>query len=334
MTTLASTSDLDIARLIVASRGPADRAPRTVAVVSGGTSREAEVSRSSARQVTAALMAAGHAVHEFELDRSAFGRLQALGPDVVFPVLHGGTGEDGSFQGALDILGMRFVGSGVRASATAMHKPLAKLAFAAAGLPLARGLTLPPREYRAPEIAELLGNFGPEVVTKPTSEGSGLGVTFCSDASTLSAVLREAHASATELMLERRIVGKEVTVGVLETVDAICAFAPIEVRTPENSWYDFEHRYTPGLSEHVIPAAVEVALLDELRLHAIRAHRALGCRHLSRADFIVDAEGRPCLLEVNTLPGMTPTSLFPDGAAHAGIDFQALMDHLVRLASR
>ena len=130
-------------------------------------------------------------------------------------------------------------------------------------------------------------------------------------------------------MVERRITGREITVGVLEGHGSICAFAPIEIRTPADTWYDFEHRYTAGGSEHVIPAELDADMLSLLQAAALRAHVSLGCRDFSRADFIVGGDGA-YLLEVNTIPGMTPTSLFPDGAAHAGVDFRTLVSHLVR----
>ena len=332
MNTSRMLSDEDFASAIHTAARTRTRPQLRVAVVCGGTSSEAEVSRNSATEVIAALKTKGHDAFSLELGVDVFGQLSSHTPDVVFPVLHGGAGEDGSFQGALEIMGLPYVGSSVEASCLAMHKPRAKLVFADAGLPIVPGTALPARDYSASDIANLLKTYGPEVVIKPSSEGSALGVTFCSQPEPLLTLLQDAQASSRRLMLERRIVGKEVTVGVLEVDDALFAFTPIEIRTPEHTWYDFEHRYAVGGSQHVIPASLDRGVLDALRNIALRAHQALGCRHLSRADFIVTAEGEPFLLEVNTLPGMTKTSLFPDGAAHAGVDFPTLVDHLAQSA--
>lgn len=332
MNVTKALNNVDLAAVIHATAKTRERPHLCIAVVCGGTSNEAAVSRNSAVEVTAALMAKGHKVHQLELNAEVFSQLTSLAPDVVFPVLHGGTGEDGSFQGALDILGIPYVGSSVEASSLAMHKPRAKLVFAEAGLPIVPGTTLPQRNYTESDIAELLRLYGPEVVVKPSSEGSALGVTFCNEIGQLLALLHNAQVPPRRLMLERRVLGKEVTVGVLEVNDTLYAFAPIEIRTPEHSWYDYTHRYTEGGSEHVIPANLGSGVLDSLCSIAIRAHQALGCRHLSRTDFIVTTDEEPFLLEVNTLPGMTKTSLFPDGAAHSGIDFPTLVDHLVQSA--
>lgn len=297
-----------------------------LAVVCGGPSPEANVSRASSRQVVDALASLGHVAELFEYGHSVMSELSGFVPDVVFPVMHGGPGEDGTFQGAMEVLGIPYVGSGVLASKLAMQKPLAKLVFRDAGLPVIEGVALK-NELRAAE--DVVRALGVDLVAKPCSEGSGLGVTFCSSVADLESAIADAQLYGRDLMVERRIVGMEVTVGVLDTLDGSCAFAPIEVATPAGSWYDFEHRYTPGLSDHILPARLSTEVLAELMSVAVRAHRALDCRDLSRSDFLVDERGGIFLLELNSLPGMTATSLYPEGASHAGISFPALLDHLV-----
>lgn len=300
--------------------------PLRLAVVCGGPSPEADVSRASSKQVVAALRGIGHEVGLFEYASTIFGDLGHFAPDVVFPVMHGGPGEDGTFQGALEVFGTPYVGSGVLASALAMHKSIAKLVFRNARLPVIDGVAIEDAVATPEEVVQLLGE---DLVAKPASEGSGLGVTFCRSEAELASVMAEARLIKRKLLVERRVIGMEVTVGVLDTANGSHAFTPIEVATPEGSWYDFEHRYTPGLSDHIIPARLPEAVLADLMSIAVRAHGALGCRDLSRADFLVDRQGGAFLLEVNALPGMTATSLYPDGAAHAEIPFPALLDHLV-----
>lgn len=298
--------------------------PFRLAVVCGGPSPEAEVSRASSRQVVGALVGVGHIVELFEYGSGVLQELMRFAPDAVFPIMHGGPGEDGTFQGALELLGVPYVGSGVMASSLAMHKPLAKLVFRDAGLRVIDGVSVKEGRPSGEDIIRTLGN---ELVAKPASDGSGLGVAFCSSLADLNSQIAEARKINRELVVERRIVGIEVTVGVLDVASGSHAFTPIEVATPEGSWYDFEHRYTPGLSEHIIPARLPDEVLYELKSTALRAHQALGCRDLSRSDFIVDREGGVFLLEINSLPGMTATSLYPDGAAEAGISFPELLDH-------
>lgn len=300
-----------------------------IAVVVGGRSSEAEVSRSSGAAVAQALTDAGAAVVQLvEMDDQVVRALLQLEPDVVFPAVHGAPGEDGTLQGCLEMLGLPYVGSGVAASAAAMHKALAKALFLRAGLAVA-----PDRLHRpgsAVDADALLALLGGEVVVKPASQGSALGVRFVDDAAELA---RHLDDTDHELLVEARVRGRELTVGVLDPVGAPARTLPvIEITTPEGSWYDYTHRYTPGLSGHLIPAPISPELTSTLEHAALQAHRALGCRDLSRADFIVTPAEGYVLLEVNTLPGMTGTSLYPDAARHAGVEFPALCQALVSSA--
>jgi D-alanine-D-alanine ligase len=304
----------------------------TIAVVCGGPSAEAEVSRSSGRCVAEALRTTFENVTTLELDAHVGERLRGGGYDVVFPVLHGPPGEDGSFQGLLEILDIPYVGSGVLASATAMNKVFAKHAFRAFGLPVAREVVVTRAVSIDDAVERVIAELGTSVVVKPIGQGSAVGVLFGSDAASIEEAIRHAWTYDDYVLIEQRIVGREVTCGILER-DGIETLPVVEVRTPGDSWYDYEHRYTVGLSEHLIPAPIDPTQYRRVEEIARTAHIALGCRDLSRADFVVPETGDPVLLEVNTLPGMTPTSLYPDAARAAGISFEELVAHLVRRAS-
>ncbi|BAS26127.1 D-alanine--D-alanine ligase family protein [Limnochorda pilosa] len=302
-----------------------------VGVVCGGPSAEAEVSRVSGRGVAEALRATYEDVVVLELEPSISGRLQEERVDVVFPVLHGPPGEDGCFQGLLEILGLPYVGSGVLASACAMDKVTAKRLFRASGLPVAREVVVAPAERPAEAAERVRAELGADVVVKPARQGSAVGVGFGHDG-TLEEALAQALHFGDAVLVEERVRGKEITVAVLERDDRVEALPVIEIRTPPGSWYDYPHRYTPGWSEHVIPAPLPEATYARTQEVACLAHQALGCRDLSRVDFVVPDSGEPVLLEVNTIPGMTPTSLYPDAARAAGISFEQLVAHLVERA--
>ena len=302
-----------------------------VAVVCGGTSAEAEVSRRSARGVADALRDSFPQTLILELDSEIFDQLALNRVDVVFPVLHGPPGEDGTFQGFLETIGIPYVGSGVAASARAMDKIVAKHLFRDAGLPVARDAVIRRGPVRLDVVDSLFERLGPRVVVKPARQGSSFGVGFASDRATLEQALEAAFAFDDRVLVEERIFGKEVTVGLIDRFGLV-AMPAIEIRTPPGSWYDFEHRYTPDLSEHIIPAEIAETQYARVREIARKAHLALGCRDLSRVDFVVPPGSDPVLLEVNTLPGMTPTSLYPDAARASGIDFETLIAHLVQRA--
>ena len=307
-----------------------------IAVVCGGPSAEAEVSRMSGRRVADALRSTYSNVVLLELDTSIGEALRDGGVEVVFPVLHGPPGEDGTFQGFLEILGLPYVGSAVHASACAMDKILAKHLFRNAGLPVARDTIIQRQVGASLAAKQVWETFGSQVVVKPSRQGSALGVRFPRELSEFEAALEEAFSYDERVLVEERVEGREITVGILER-NGIEALPVLEVRTPSGSWYDFEHRYTQGLSEHIIPAPLPAAQYDRTQELARQAHAALGCRDLSRVDFVVPENEEPVILEVNTLPGMTPTSLYPDAARASGLSFEALVAFLierVRLRTR
>jgi D-alanine-D-alanine ligase len=285
----------------------------------------------SGRGVADALLAAHIQVEVLELNFGIGEALRDAAPDVVFPVLHGPPGEDGTFQGFLETLGIAYVGSGVHASACAMDKALAKHLFRDAGLVVARDMVIRRNLGARAAARKVMLTLGQNVVVKPTRQGSALGVRFPSTSNELEAAIDEAFGFDERVLVEERIAGREITVAIIER-DLPEALPVIEVCTPAGSWYDFAHRYTAGLSEHVIPAPLPAAQYQQTQETAKLAHVALGCRDLSRADFVVPVNGEPVLLEVNTLPGMTPTSLYPDAARAAGISFEQLVEILVKRA--
>jgi len=248
------------------------------------------------------------------------------------PILHGPPGEDGTLQGYLEILGLEYVGSGVHASAVAMDKVVAKQIFGNVNLPIAAQKVFKQSDDIADAVKSVVRELGHQVVVKPATQGSALGVTLVSDESSLHQALTIAFDFDKKVLVEERIFGKEITVGVLDTDTGPIAFPVIDIITNEESWYDFEHRYTKGLSQHIVPADLSAEQTNRLQDIAIQAHVALGCRDLSRADFIVPNDTEEILLEVNTLPGMTPTSLYPDAAQVYGLSFPSLMRHLVERA--
>jgi D-alanine-D-alanine ligase len=303
----------------------------SIAVVCGGPAAEAEVSRVSGRGVANALLATYEDVIVLELDEAIVEHLKEADVEVVFPILHGPPGEDGTFQGLLDIVGIPYVGSGVLGSACAMDKIVAKQIFRAHGFPVARDTVVNRSEGVSKGARRVLDLLGPDLVVKPSSQGSALGVLFSENVTNLQQALEHAFSYDERVLVEERLQGREITVAILER-DGIEALPVIEIRTPAGSWYDYEHRYTPGLSEHIIPAPLPETQYRRTQEVAKLAHDSLCCRDLSRVDFIVPEGGEPVILEVNTLPGMTPTSLYPDAARAAGLSFEALVAHLIERA--
>ncbi len=299
-----------------------------VAVLYGGISAEREVSLSSGRQVVVALREAGYDVVPVEVGNDLGAVIGALTPrpDAVFNALHGRFGEDGAIQGVLDWLGIPYTHSGVRASAMAMDKVAAKAMFAAAGLPVARGMLV---DMPSLEAADPMPR---PYVVKPANEGSSVGVHIlhCGD-NRRAEIARNWHYGE-HALVEEFIAGRELTVAVMGDR----ALAVTEI-VAAHSFYDYESKYADGGSRHVIPARVHASAYEEAMAVAVAAHRALGCRGASRADFRYDdtagEPGRLVLLEVNTQPGLTPTSLLPEQAAHLGMSFPKLCAWMVENAA-
>jgi len=212
-----------------------------------------------------------------------------------------------------------------------MDKIVAKQVLRPHGIPLAEDLIVRRKQGTAKATRQIQDGLGSDVVVKPARQGSAIGVSFASEHKELEKALEEAFSYDEEVLVEKRVQGKEITVAILER-DDVEALPVIEITTPSGTWYDYKHRYTPGLSEHIIPARLPTAQYERTQEIARSAHKILGCRDLSRADFVVPEVGEPIILEVNTLPGMTPTSLYPDAARAAGISFDKLVTHLVACA--
>ena len=303
-----------------------------VAVVCGGPSAEAEVSRVSGKCIAEALRATYTHVSLMELEEFVEGGLGKKVADVVFPAFHGPPGEDGTFQGFLEVLGIPYVGCDVPSSACAMDKVIAKQLFRSRDLPVADDVVVYRAEGAAAGAARALETLGQDVVIKPSSQGSALGVMFGRDLNDLAPAIEEAFTFDDRVLIERRVEGKEITGAVLER-NGPEALPVIEITTPVGSWYDYEHRYTPGLSDHIMPAPLPEHQYARTQEVGVAAFESLGCRDLSRVDFVVPEDGEPVVLEVNTMPGMTPTSLFPDAAREAGISFEELAASLIERAA-
>ncbi|PYD82085.1 D-alanine--D-alanine ligase [Komagataeibacter oboediens] len=303
---------------------------RRVSVLMGGMSAEREVSLASGRNVADALRGLGHDVRCIDAGPDLLAivsDLQAHRPDVVFNAMHGRFGEDGSIQGVLDWMGIAYTHSGVRASATAMDKDAARTVFMAAGLPVAAGLVLTPSQL------EPADPIPAPYVVKPLNEGSSVGVDIIHPGSNRRATLARGWTFGTHMLVEEYIPGRELTVGVLE--DRALTVTDITPTGSGPSFYDYQAKYAAGGSCHELPARIHPEAFEQARELALAAHRALGCRGASRTDFRyddtagADRPGRLVILETNTQPGMTPTSLLPEQAAACGMDYAALCQWMI-----
>ncbi len=298
------------------------RATPKVAVLMGGPSAEREVSLSSGRECAAALREAGYEVVELDAGPDLCARLSEISPDVAFNALHGRWGEDGCVQGLLEWIGLPYTHSGVLSSALAMDKQRTKEAYRAAGLPFAESLLAPREEVAARHL------MAPPYVIKPVSEGSSVGIHIVPEGAGAPPKLNAELPDV--LMVEAYVPGRELTT----TVMGERALTVTDILT--DGWYDYHAKYEAGGSRHVIPADLPADIFDACLDYARRAHRALGCRGVSRTDFRWD-ETRGLdgliLLETNTQPGMTPTSLSPEQAAHCGISFSEFCKWMVEDAS-
>ncbi|PLX38937.1 MAG: D-alanine--D-alanine ligase [Deltaproteobacteria bacterium] len=295
-----------------------------IAVLKGGLSKEREVSLVTGGAVVTALRENGHFVTEVDVDRELPLRLAEIDPEVVFIALHGRWGEDGTVQGLLEIMGLPYTGSSVTASALAMDKILSKEVFAA------RGIATPPFQVLgANEEADAVELKAP-LVAKAPLEGSSIGMGIAHAAENIGDAIRAARESTNgSVLIEKFIVGRELTVGVLGAGEAL----PIVEITPESGVYDFEAKYTPGKTRYTCPATLDDETTERVKELGARAYAALGCSGAARTDILLDGEGNAWVLEVNTIPGMTPTSLLPKAAAAAGISFNELVDRMVSEAS-
>ncbi|MFN4213175.1 MULTISPECIES: D-alanine--D-alanine ligase [Exiguobacterium] len=300
-----------------------------VAVLYGGVSGEREVSLTSGKGMIEALKERGHDVVAIDFHPERANELLSLEADVVLSALHGKYGEDGRVQSLLEMAQLPYTGSGVLASALAMDKARAKIIFAAAGIRVARDVLVESADEIDLKVAEWGGEF--PCVVKPAQEGSSNGLTIAMDETMLRDGIAKAFECDTAVLVEQYIKGRELTVPVLGNRGNEYALPVIEI-IPKNEFYDYESKYTEGGSVHVCPAELPEALTKEVQDAAVLAHRALGCAGYSRSDFLVSEDGLAYILETNTLPGMTPLSLFPDSARAVGISYGELLERFIELA--
>lgn len=287
-----------------------------IAVLKGGVSTEREVSLRTGAAVAGALRELGYGVTEVTIDAEDF-RLPDC--DVAFNALHGTFGEDGGVQRVLDAMGVPYTGCGQASSARAFDKVVSKRAFVAAGVPTP--------EFAIGDASREEPPLAPPLVVKPSRQGSSVGVTRVADVAGWKDALEEAFRFDDEVLVERMIMGRELTVGILGDE----ALPVIEI-VPKEGFYDYANKYTAGRTEYVCPAAISFEATGQVQSAALAAHGALGCEIYSRVDVLLDGEEKPWVLEVNTIPGMTATSLLPKAAAAVGITFGALCERIITLS--
>jgi len=323
----------------------------TVAVLMGGVSGEHDVSLSSGREILANLPEDRYIPLPVVIGRDGTWSVEGAGEDlplweglaavaaraqVVFPALHGPNGEDGTMQGLLQLAGLPCVGSDHYASALAMDKPRAKDVYRCAGLSTPDQMEISRFTLAAGEdwLEEIIRRIGLPCIVKTPKLGSSVGIGIAEDRAGLAATLAEILPLAGEAMVEAFVAGTELTASVLEAPETGTpeALPLIEIRPNVSDWFDYRAKYEEGGSDELCPAPISDSLTLKVRDIGLRAHRALGCRGMSRTDVIVDGDGIPWVIETNTIPGFTPTSLLPQAAAEAGYGYPDLVDRLIRRA--
>lgn len=293
-----------------------------IGVLMGGMSSEREVSLGTGAAVLESLGRLGLSAVGIDAGRDLCRRVEEEKIDMAFIALHGRYGEDGCVQGALELLGVPYTGSGVAASALAMNKPLAKT------LARAAGLDTPDWTIVRAVDEKVIADMEPPVVVKPAASGSSIGVTICRERGHVAPAIEEALREGGAAMVEDFVEGRLVTVGILGDM----ALPPIEIEAA-SGFYDYDSKYTPGRSRYHVPARLGAAALERVGEAAMNAHRTLGCAGFSRSELIVDDAGRAWFLELNTIPGMTKTSLLPMAARAAGLSFDDLALTILKEAS-
>ncbi len=323
--TAPSAPPVDVAR--------GDR-PLSVLVLAGGLSHERDVSLRSGRRVADALRSAGVEVQVHDVNSELLPFLRESRPTIVWPLLHGAGGEDGSLRDVLELAGVPYIGTGPRESRIAWDKPIAKERLLAAGLSTPEWLTLPQSLFRdlgAQAVLDaVVERFGMPLVVKPTRGGSALGVTRVERREDFPRAMVECFAYGGSALVERAVDGVEVGVSVVDGPDGPTALPAVEIEV--DGAYDYDARYNPGRVEYFVPARLNAAQAAAVAEAAVTAHRALGLRHLSRTDMILASDGSIQVLEVNVAPGMTETSLLPQAAVAAGHDLPEMYRLIVETA--
>lgn len=303
-----------------------------VLVLMGGVSTEREVSLRSGAAVADALKDAGYTVETLDITRENVFRISEIKPDVAFLALHGEKGEDGCVQGLLEWMGIPYTGPGVASSAICMDKNLTKKILKQQGITTPDFIEYSKYDDKSLEevLDEVKTRFGFPVVVKSPCQGSSIGVVMVNGEKQLLPAVEECLRYGDKVLFEEFIDGIEVTVPIMGN-DELTVLPIIEIES-ENEFYDFESKYTQGMCRHIIPARISEDVWKKVEETAQKAYRAALCKGLSRVDFIIDNNGNPNVIEINTLPGMTQMSLFPDSARFAGIEFPELVDKIVKYA--
>ena len=319
---------------------------KRIGVLMGGLSSERDVSIRSGLAIYQSLQELGYDAVPVDVDRDVVSVLKKEKVKLAFLALHGGTGENGAMQGMLEVLGIPYTGSGVMASALAMDKEMSKKIFSYHGLPVAPFIVVKKKKTEKKcQTKDVQTDEGPDMtgaysftaslrppfdlpwVVKPVAEGSSIGVSIIKEEGELHSCLEKTFLLGERVIVEQFIKGKELHIGILGDR----TLGGVEVR-PSLEFYNYEAKYTSGLTEYLIPPEVDEDTLDNVEAMALRAHKALSCSGVSRVDFMVNDKNEPYILEVNTLPGMTATSLLPKIAKSAGLDFKNLIEEIIKIA--
>lgn len=302
---------------------------KRVIVLMGGPSAEAEVSRCTGAAIAEALQSIGYDAQTLELrPHTVVEDIRSMGGEVVFNAIHGRYGEDGAIQGALELAGIPYTGSGIMAHAVGMNKKISKDAFKGAGIPTATSQSYDGRRLSAEEIGEAINErFGLPVVLKPATQGSSIGVVIVRDGAKLLSAVKEALQYDPILVAEQFLDGGEFTVGVLDGK----ALPVIEIR-PHSGAYDYASKYTAGATDYLVPAPISDELTQKLQAISESVYNEMQCSGTVRVDFMTNSKGEAFVLEYNTVPGMTATSLVPKAAKVAGMDFPELCEKILHSA--
>lgn len=295
---------------------------KKIGVLMGGVSAEREVSLRSGKAVFNALKNFGYNVVSMDVSSNVCEKLKVERIGMAFLVLHGGWGEDGSIQGLLDVMGIPYTGSGVLASALAMNKEASKKIFLYHKIPVPPFAVVTQKTLNAQRLTL---NFSLPWVVKPASEGSSVGVSIIRNKKQVKAAFEKCFEYGREIIVEKYIKGKEVQIGILNDK----SLGGVEVR-PSLEFYNYEAKYTPGLTEYILPPEISERTYRKAKDVALSSHKALGCSGATRVDLIIGKSGNPYVLEVNTIPGMTETSLLPKIARLAGLDFPMLIEEMLK----
>jgi D-alanine-D-alanine ligase len=302
------------------------RNEKKIGVLMGGLSTEREISLLSGNAIFSAIKERGHNACSIDVGRDVSQRIIEEGINVAFIALHGRWGEDGTIQGMLEIMGIPYTGSSVLASALAMNKPMTKRILNFHKLPTPNFQVLNKAEITECKLKRRI-ELKFSLVVKPVSEGSSVGVSIVKNEEGLADAVEEAGKYTDQIMVEEFIHGSEIAVGILNG----CPLPVIEI-VPKGGLYDYKSKYTKGMTDYILPARLSGEQLFKVQDIALKAYQAIGCHGVARVDMVLDLKGDPYILEINTIPGMTHTSLLPKAAGHAGLSFNMLVEEILKSA--